>query len=316
MPTLLPRCECCGNRNRAVTNIGGYNVCGPCENEHYHPCCTCGSLTHRYRLREGECSGCHALNATWDARPIEFNGCIDEIGSDRRYGIELETSVCASYKTLRGHTKYGAKYDGSIDGMEFVSPILQGDQGLHATRGFCTRAKHMDFESNGDCGYHLHIDVSRNTEIQQRHIACAYAYTYPFWCRLVTDYRANDCHYCESLNWEAEKMETTYHFRRFCDRQERYAWFNVFALGTHGTFEIRLHEGTLDSRRICNWAKAHTRFADFVQDMKFFQIRNMFSVETRPMWRAVTNTWNDPALRRYFRRVALHQTGQLAEMVV
>jgi hypothetical protein len=194
--------------------------------------------------------------------------------------------------------------------MEFVSPILRGDQGLHMTRGFCTRAKHMGFDVDGDCGYHLHFDVSENTELQRRHISAAYAYTYPFWCRFVNSYRANDCTYCGVQSWSGDQMETTYRFDRFANRTERYTWFNIYSLGTHGTFEIRLHEGTLDSRRICNWAKAHTRFADFVQDMKFFQIRNMFNVGERAMWRAVTNTWNDPALRRYFRRVAMQVAGQ------
>jgi hypothetical protein len=97
-------------------------------------------------------------------------------------------------------------------------------------------------------------------------------------------------------------MESTHNFPRFARNQERYSWFNVYALSCHGTFEIRLHEGTLDSKRITSWVKAHLRFADFVQDMKFRQIRAMFKVADVPMAKAVTATWNDPALRRYYKK--------------
>lgn len=314
--TTSHSCTFCGVRSTTTRNIAGYDVCPTCELQYYSACDSCGRVCRRSHMRGGECYDCHSRNATWSAQAIEFDGTTRLMGSSRRYGIELETSECDGYKNLRGHTHYGAKYDGSIEGMEFVSPILQGDQGLHHTRGFCTRAKHMGFEVDGDCGYHLHIDVSGNTELQRRHIAAAYAYTYPFWCRLVNSYRANDCSYCSQQSWSGESMETKYHFDRWASQSERYTWFNVYAHAQHGTFEIRLHEGTLDSRRICNWAKAHTRFADFVQNMKFHQIKSMFSVTERRMWKAVTNTWNDPALRRYFRRVALQNAGQLTGIVV
>jgi hypothetical protein len=241
------------------------------------------------------CYNCHYQQACWETEPIVFDGKITELKSSRRFGIELET---------RGKTAYGSKYDGSISGMEFISPILQGDKGLWATRGFCTRAKHMGFTIDSDCGYHLHIDVSGNTALQQRHIASAYAYTEGFWHSLVASYRAYDSSYCRPLDWPGDLMVTTYNFSRFCDNQDRYVWFNVHSLEKHGTFEIRLHEGTLDSKRITSWVKANLRFADFVQDMKFREIAAMFNVPQKHMTRAVANTWDDPALCRYFKKVA------------
>jgi len=240
----------------------------------------------------------------WEAEPITFDEKITELKSSRRFGIELETEECPNHTALRGKTVYGSKYDGSISGMEFVSPILQGDKGLWATRGFCTRARHMGFTVDSDCGFHLHIDVSNNTNLQRRHIAMAYAYTQSFWHSLVASYRAYDSSYCRPLDWNGECMVTTYNMPRFCDNQERYIWFNVHSLESHGTFEIRLHEGTLDSKRICNWVKIHLRFADFVQDLKFRQIAAMFNVNGNQMAKAVMDTWCDPALRRYFQRVA------------
>ena len=286
---------------------GGYDVCPSCyTRSNCFVCSECHGSFMGYDRHDGSdlCYNCHYRAACWEAEPITFDGKITELKSSRRFGIELETEECPGHFSLRGKTAYGSKYDGSISGMEFVSPILQGDKGLWATRGFCTRAKNKGFKVDGDCGYHLHIDVSSNTDLQRRHIACAYAYTHSFWCSLVASHRAYDSSYCRPLDWDAERMVTTYNMQRFCDNQERYVWFNVHSLERHGTFEIRLHEGTLDSRRICNWVKANLRFADFVQDMKFREIASMFHVNGNQMVRAVMDTWDDPALRRYFKKVA------------
>ena len=314
MPTTARSHQCneCGRLTDTTRTMRGYAYCESCYNTRTFVCPECGERFHICDREGGMCYRCHERSSVWDANQKPFDGKTEELRSARRFGIELETSACGEYRKLRGKTVYGAKYDGSISGMEFVSPILQGDAGLWATRGFCTRAKHMGFRVNGDCGYHLHIDVSENTDLQRRHIASAYAYTERFWRRLVNSYRANDCSWCGRLPWTGETMVTTYNFSRFCDRQNRYMWFNIQSLERHGTFEIRLHEGTLASKVICNWVKAHLRFADFVQDMKFRQIADMFNVPERKMWRAVTNTWNDPALRQYYRLIARANAGQRA----
>lgn len=305
MPTLTTATVYCSECQRQVCgplhNIRGYELCNNCYvRSNCFVCDECGGEFLGYDRCGSICYSCHHRLACWDTTPLQYDGKIRELKSNRRFGIELETSRCPEHHKLRKHTTYGSKFDGSIGGMEFISPILQGDRGLWATRGFCTRAKNKGFEVDSDCGYHLHIDVSDNTNIQRRHIACAYAYTESFWHSLVNNYRAYDCSYCRALRWEGDSMVTAYNFERFCDSQDRYQWFNVYSLGYHGTFEIRLHEGTLDSRLICNWVKAHLRFADFVQDMKFRQIKAMFHVPIAAMKQAVMNTWNDPALSKFY----------------
>ena len=309
MPVECRHCYLCNNSTPIadIRNVRGYRVCGQCYQTRSFLCHACRERCFDFDRGSEDsnmCYNCESRLFCWDAKPMTFNGKIKEIKSTRRFGVELETAECPGHTKLNGKTSYGSKYDGSISGMEFVSPILQGDQGLWATRGLCTRAKHMGFRVDDDCGYHLHLDVTNNTDLQIRHIASAYAYTHRFWCQLVKSYRAYDCNYCHPLTWTGDRMATEYHFREFCRDQNRYCWMNLQSFVRHGTIEIRLHEGTLDSKRICNWIKAHVRFADFVQDMKFHEIRNMFNVPERQMWRAVTNTWNDAGLKRYFRKVA------------
>ena len=309
MPAIAVHCIRCGRScNSTSPSYIAVRLCPDCYIAgEYFQCENCHNYYSGYDRSSDEnlCRICHHNMTCWDAVPIVWDGNTTELKSSRRFGIELETSECPRHSSLRGKIVYGSKYDCSVSGMEFVSPILQGDRGLWATRGFCTRAKHKGFKVDSDCGFHLHIDVSNNTDLQRRHIACAYAYTQSFWHKLVNQYRAYDCEYCHRLAWCGSDMVTAYNFQRFCSDQSRYMWFNVYSLQRHGTFEIRLHEGTLDSKRITSWVKAHLRFADFVQDLKFRQIETMFCVSERQMWQNVTNTWNDLTLARYFRRVAL-----------
>jgi len=227
-----------------------------------------------------------------------------EMRSLRRFGVELETSRCFRASRLERKTVYGAKRDGSIDGLEFVSPILQGDAGLRATRGFCTRARHARFAVDASCGMHIHLDVSDNDQLQRRHIAAAYAVTQDLWSSLVDCRRLHNS-YCRPLTWNYQDMSECRHFTDFCADASRYHWFNVAAADKFGTFEIRNHEGTLDGVRVCNWIKAHARFFDAVVDMKFHDIKARFTGTRAQVWRAVTDTWSDPALRRYWRKVKL-----------
>jgi hypothetical protein len=106
-------------------------------------------------------------------------------------------------------------------------------------------------------------------------------------------------------------MVACYDFSAFCGGVSRYQWFNVAALTQHGTFEIRNHEGTLDGVRICNWIKAHARFFDAVAGMKFHEIKRAFTGTAAQVWRAVTNTWDDPALRRYWRRTRVYNAASV-----
>lgn len=227
-----------------------------------------------------------------------------EMRSLRRFGVELETSRCFRASRLALKTVYGAKHDGSIDGLEFVSPILQGDAGLRATRGFCTRARHARFAVDSNCGMHIHLDVSGEDALQRRHIAAAYAATQGLWCSLVSPRRLHNT-YCGPIPWNFQDMVACRDFQDRCEETSRYYWFNIAAAEKYRTFEIRNHEGTLDGVRVCNWIKAHARFFDAVADMKFHEIKVRFTGTQAQVWRAVTDTWNDPALRRYWRKVKI-----------
>ena len=204
----------------------------------------------------------------------------DRIGSTRKFGVELEfDGIASDYEDLETNTLFGAKEDCSVDGGEFDSPILYGDQGLAECENLLDLMEGSDWFPGSQSGYHLHCDVGDESAARYKSIALAYHYTYGFWKGTVTRGRRNNT-YCKSHVYRVSDIrnigDTTNSIRSFTDSYDRYAWCNVASYGTHGTIELRIHEGTKSHKDVVNWAIAHTRFIDAAADMSTGQITRTF----------------------------------------
>lgn len=278
----------------------GRLACSSCYNEHYTNCYECGEVSYRvdmYSTRNPStrqvvliCRDCREQEI-WPVKPSDVSiATYTNIGSKRKYGIELETSNCPEHRTLRGKTCFGSKTDCSVQGMEFISPILYGDEGLQELENFLHLGSRFDVDN--DCGYHLHLDVRDETPIQLRHIAYAYAKTYEAWKKLVATHRYNN-NYCAAIQYSANDIRTYRHkIEDFFNHCNRYTWFNVYAYNCHKTFEIRIHEGTMHYKTIAYWVMAHTRFMDAVKDMKYEEIDSMLGSDTTQQFNAFKTIWN------------------------
>jgi hypothetical protein len=312
MPTTANavRCQHCRTREATVTvGVGNavMRLCARCQNN-VVACAGCGSVRERYNLHHlndgtAYCPSCYRQNLTWEHR--DFNppaNTYEQTGSDRQFGIELETSCSDGYRTLRSQTCFGAKFDGSVEGMEFVSPILQGDAGLAEVEAFCAHAKRLKFKVNSDCGYHVHINMRNTTHRQRYSVAYAYRLTYRIWASLVNEYRAHDCNYCHAPDYEADEIPfDEYSFNDFIDNGERYEFVNLKALLRHGTYEIRGYQGTLNPYEIIAWIKAHLRFVDYVKDMTPADLDLCFNCNDQRQWRNICKVIG-PDLARYYGR--------------
>lgn len=254
--------------------------CYTCGHERIR-CSECGTaLTRLYAHHiDGAalCSRCHENLTTWKAGRFTPVTTYEKLTSDRRFGVEFETSRCPNYRDIKEHTLFGAKYDCSVTGMEFVSPILYGDEGLAEVEFLCELAEKHGFEVDGDCGFHLHIDMSRSTGRQRRVIAYAYLLTYRAWTCFVNSYRAHDCTYCHAPRISpSEVRDSDEDFESLCEGSSRYGFINFAALDKHGTYEIRGYQGTLDFTVVSTWIKSHLAFADKVGEMTFAELDNLF----------------------------------------
>lgn len=274
--TRTYHCQSCGQQfTGSPVRLNGsygdvYIYCENCGRGLSVTCPDCGRDFDRrssgWRAEIGTCYNCSHAHETWGYRAQSGgNVTFEEIGSERAFGVEIETAECDDYRSIRNQTLFGAKFDGSIGGMEFVSPPLKGDQGIAEVAKLCGIADEKGWSVDSDCGLHVHLDVSCESMQRLRRIAYAFAKTQAVWQSLTTPYRATDCCYATPIRWKPHQVFSK-DVRSFGRDQSRYQWLNIAACERHGTIEVRIHEGTIDGDAICNWIKALVRFADWAAD--------------------------------------------------
>lgn len=290
--------------------------CDSCYSDNFTHCVDCDSEIcldnggEHYSNDDGEtyCSRCRASHSEeWEPKQ-NWSGSkdYDKIGSPRKFGIELESSKCDDYYQWAKDTDWGAKSDGSIEGMEFVSPPMHGNDGYDSIMEFCQNAIDNDCQVNKKCGFHLHIDLSDTTADQRKAIALAYHYTRKLWAKFVhpdrrdTSYArySSDSQFNRSGYWDRDKIVKS---NDHPNVPERYIWVNWRSFQRFKTVEIRSHEPTFDSLAVVNWVKAHTRFIDCVREMSVGQVTRVFGCESDDaIMRELRHIWADHSLADYY----------------
>lgn len=275
--------ECC-NSYELLTAPDGLSYCQACFDINCGFCANCGTACWQRHLHQGlngrrYCEDCNPEHDEWDMGVFDIpNPVFNEIGSTRRFGVELETSTCPSHRTLFEQTIWECKRDCSIAGREFVSPILYGDEGLAEIRSFCHIANTKGWSVDSYCGYHVHLDVSNESWKALRSIAIAYRMTTKLWQRLVPDQRANNA-YCGRPNYtlsQLSRIRNAEDWDYFVGSRDRFEFVNWRSYLVHGSVEIRSHAGTLDADEINNWIKLHARFIDAVSKMPISELATKF----------------------------------------
>jgi hypothetical protein len=265
--------------NDTVNDEGGDSYCCNCYSDRYSHCEQCDCETYNDDVRYDEesgyvlcdfCYGNRDGNEYWEQG--DFINTTGYFGSTRKFGIELETHRCPDYVGFKVNRAWGAKHDNSISGKEFVSSILSGNSGLTAIDDLCAYADDNGWTVNNDCGFHLHLDVSKETNESRISIVAAALATYSIWKKFVKVSRHSNT-FCTQTEYTINDLKSgnlpTYH--------SRYSWFNVNAYNIHHTFEVRLHEGTLDATTVKNWTKAWTIFADWASKKTITEIKREFA---------------------------------------
>lgn len=258
-----------------------------------------GFPNHRICVRCAGGGRDNVASVSWPTGKEIVGATFNLIESKRRFGVEIETAQCQYVGRIKGKTSFGAKYDATVSGREFDSPILSGDEGHATIHNFCDIAKRRGWEVDNNCGTHVHLDMSRESSGNLASIAIAYLYTYPTWAKLVHPRRLSE-EYCAPPSYSADAIK----YSRFSDivRRGRYEFINISAYIRHKTFEIRGLEGTLDKKLITNWIIAHLTFADLCAKLSIEQVEVFFKQPEQICWMNLKRlALGDTA--RYFGRV-------------
>ncbi len=192
---------------------------------------------------------------------------------------------------MSGRTVFASSSDGSVDGWEFGSAVLNGDAGLNEIDKFCELAEENSFAVDSKCGFHAHFHVGDESNDVKYNIAIAYWMFRDVWTAFVSSARRNN-RYCAALKWRpivyggtVSRIERdggasvdlrTTDYSTFAGGTERRAWFNVASYVEWRTYEVRLHSGTISAKKVKNWVVAHLRFVELVSKMSREEIVREF----------------------------------------
>lgn len=285
-------CSCCNNIYPTENSHSADDelFCENCFYDNYSYCHSCNTPVHRdnvyYHESSGNdyCSECYPGDSDDDERQNNYSEkryspqeklTYEELPYSRTFGIELETS-CNPNECFSGYFKQ--VHDGSISGMEYVSPILQGDEGLQVIRDFCSDAVNSGLDTNKATGFHLHQNSKDISFRKLKNILLIYKYLEPVIYDMVAPSRktSNWCKPIEFsvsqiLNCKKEKdIQILYYsfnpdvkkqyIKNYCKQkfqQARYSGCNLHSHWFRGTIELRYHGGTLNSTKVINWIKLH-----------------------------------------------------------
>ncbi len=291
------------------------HYCEECFERTYFRCSCCTRSFNRAALCgwEGDphCSDCYGQADVWKVRPWSGKATtFERVGSKRCFGVELETERCDNYRDLHGNTDWGCVYECSTPGREFISPILQGDEGFDEIKTLCDTASNNGWSIDRSCGLHVHVDARDLSSDEVLQIAYAYRKTYTLW-KLFVDHRRGDNSMCGSPQYTAVDIRGAEHIEDFVESRDRFEFINWRAYLAHGSIEVRLYKGSLNAREICNWVALHTRFIDIVKDLTFDEVDDKLGSISRTNWRGLVSIIEDTNLLDYWRRIAGRQGNTL-----
>lgn len=188
---------------------------------------------------------------------IEILNTIDRTDIARALQAEGINAAGESYNH-RTQTWWKIITDSSC-GLEVVSPILSGEQGLNELRKVCEVLNRLGCQVDRRCGLHVHIGANalgvdrvkstiKRWLANERHLDTIQPRsrrgTSNIFCQPLADTidvdRINSCRTIEELSY----IQDT-----------RYSKLNLTSYRRHRTIEFRHHSGSTDATKITNWVK-------------------------------------------------------------
>lgn len=145
------------------------------------------------------------------------------------------------------------------EGMEAVSPILQGEEGYRQLGVMLTAIVEAGGKVDKSCGLHIHHDANDLTPAQVAKLVGLYVTNQHLMDQMVSrSRRAGQAQYCMPVSArEHDLIQDTLKGGRRVEAHlvSRFKTINVMSYPKYGTIEIRQHQGTLSSKKITAWHK-------------------------------------------------------------
>ena len=139
-------------------------------------------------------------------------------------------------------------------GLELVSPILKGEEGLVELAKALDALRNAGAKVNTTCGLHVHIDTAGMNGMQRKNFFNAYVRNQDIMDRLVSSSRRNNRQYTARYSSSnADSYADAFEAGR--DGSTRFYTVNICSYNRYGTLEFRQHQGTLNGKKAVAWVK-------------------------------------------------------------
>lgn len=157
--------------------------------------------------------------------------------------------------------------DASVHG-EVVSPVLMGEDGFKQIQKVMKAMKQVGCKTNKQCGQHIHIGMQDTTREQRYKVVTNFNNLYPQIRQFVARSRWTN-HYCKPMDANNFARLKDFWARGIDPNKDQFGRtfaLNVTPFPKIGTYEVRLHQGTLNPKKIITWIKFLTAFVEFAKD--------------------------------------------------
>jgi len=159
---------------------------------------------------------------------------------------------------------------GGSSGMELVSPILVGREGLEQVYEMLNSLEALECRVDSSCGLHVHLDAGGISHASMKNLAALSLLYEPTIDGILPASRRNNCN-CKTMcssrygqNSGATRLERlVFKFDQVEASRvtheiisiwnDRYIKVNFEAVHDHGTVEFRQHGGTLNATKTLHW---------------------------------------------------------------
>ena len=278
--------------------------------ELFFQCAGCEQSFNRNRentRRDGgyceECAPPQPSMVFRDAEPDVVSEEFDECKSDRCFGIEIEVQY--GYEaSAANNTVFASKEDGSLhnQGVEFCSPILQGDAGLSELANMLQICNDHGAEVDHKCGLHIHIDLRDFNKQEFVRLFYILRKVESVARLLVTDERSGNQFCSHSLSQIETNDRNGFDDRVMarCESMQRYSAYNFLAYSDHETVEVRLHHGTLNYEEIRNWVLLHLAIVDYAKSNDTTSFQNLQDMDLAGTFEMLKNIGVQPEVIEYY----------------
>ncbi|MCA1452852.1 amidoligase family protein [Bradyrhizobium sp. BRP22] len=172
-------------------------------------------------------------------------------------GLTVVSAVLGGRPVTTWKVVSDASVSGGGAGLEFVSPVLKGADGLEQVRKICAALTSIGATVNTTCGFHVHVgarDQADNPEFFKNLLKLYGKFEEALDGIMPASRRGNANRYCASIVRYAPNVDRARSVQEVIGTiPGRYHKLNLAAFKKHRTVEFRQHAGTVDGEKAVNW---------------------------------------------------------------